>query len=225
MSTRAQIERDVALLLGEDTFSPGNGEPLWLRQVVINATDEVARRADAYQTYYDGDLDGSSETPVARSCAPGELYKITSIMVTPASGSPILLRRRNEIVSTGWMDLNLPLWRTNPTSGTPTMAVVVRPDIVLYPLPNWTASAAVRVYGFATPGEDWSGTGSVASTDSFPLPEFCRPAVVYQAALLRCVQFPTKENQMRVKMLEPMAETQIGLACRDAEREYSEGSL
>lgn len=221
MSTRGEIERDVALLLGEDSTSPGGGESLWLRQAVVNATDHVARLADAYQTYYDADLAGTSESPVTRICVPGEIYRVKAVRVTPESGDPILLREYREIVSSGWMDRRDPYWRTDPKAGTPTVAVLVRPDLILYPLPDWTATDAVRVYGFATPGEDWAGTGAVAHTDSFPLPEFCRAAVVYQAAWLRCVQFPSKENQARAQMLAGEKDAQVGLACRDAQREYS----
>ena len=223
MSTRGDVERDVALLLGEDATSPGGGEPMWLRRVVVNATDHVARVADSYETYYDADLDGTDEAPVARICVPGNVYRVKAVRVTPETGDPILFTEYEGILASGTMDRLVPEWRTDPDHGTPRYAVLARPDLILYPLPDWTASAAVRVYGYAVPGEDWSGTGTIAHTDPFPLPEFCRAAVVYHAAWMRCVQMPTKDNQTRAQMLIAERDAHIGLAARDAAKEYAGG--
>lgn len=221
MSTRAQIERDVALLLGEDATSPGFGEPLWLRRAVINATDEVARSADAYYTYYDMDLDGTANAPVERLCIPGELYKLKAVRVTQADGTERLFTEYTDIVTTAWMDRSQPTWRTDPRTGATEVVVVARPDFILYPRPTWTATAAVRLYGFGVPGEDWTTSGAVAGTDEFPLPEFCRPAVVYAAACLRCIQMPSDDNRRRREMLQAERDHHLGLACRDAQAEYS----
>lgn len=221
MSTRAQIERDVALLLGEDISSPGFGEPMWLRRAVINATDEVARVADAFYTWYDLDLDGTEEAPLERVCVPGELYKLKGVKVEQEDGDLFLFTEYEGIVTPPFMDRSYPEWRTDPKNGRTEVVVLSGTDLYLYPRVTWTAADGVRIYGFGVPGEDWTTSGAVAGTDTFPLPEFCRPAVVYTAACLRCIQMPTDDNRRRREMLEPERERHLGLACRDAGVAYA----
>lgn len=216
-STRGQIERDVALLLGEDLSSPGRGEPMWLRRCVVSAADHVARVSECFQTHFTLDIDGS---PTVQSvfCAPRELFKLDRVVVTLGNSTKVVLRAEaGQIVTPGRADEIYPTWQTNPASGSqPYICIDRRPDYILYPYPNWDAVAGADFYGWATVG-DWAGTGIEAATDEFPLPEYARMAVVYQAAYLRALQLiGAPGNADRLRFLKAEAEDQIGLLARDA---------
>lgn len=224
-TTRGDIERDTALLLGEDTDNPAFGEPMWLRRACVNACDHVARATDCYYTWFEMDLNGDP-TASDRICLPPLLYKLKRVRLTLADGTYKLFSDLDgTIVNSGWMDRNVPDWIENPEEGEPDYLALNRPDCHFYPRPNWDAAAGVRFYGLATPGEDWAGTGVMARTDGFPLPEFARQAVVYHGALLRCIQFPTKGNLARIPALQSFAQAQIGLATRDAQSEWARGRV
>ena len=129
-------------------------------------------------------------------CAPRELYRCKRVRVTDSGGSYTIIDRPAFYTKEA-MDRRYPGWDTTTTGGAPTCLVVGRPDWALYPYPNWTLASAVRLYGFAIPGDDWAGTGVMARTDPFPMAQYCIEAVVYRAALIRSVQFPTKDNLSR----------------------------
>ncbi len=217
-TTRRDIEQRVALLLGEDFTSPGFGEPEWLRQCVVMATDDVARQCDAYYTYYTLNMTGSTGSPMTSFCAPRELYKLKRVVVTLSNSSTTVLTESN-FLTREKMDNYYPSWSTTTQTGTPTTLILARPDWILYPYPTWSNTAGLKLYGFGVPAA-WSDTGTAALTDNFPLAEYCVSAVVFRAAWLRSIQFPSRENVARQPMLKAEMDYYMGLAERDAHAEY-----
>jgi hypothetical protein len=185
---------------------------MWLRQVVIDATDHVALVAECFQTYFSLDIAGAT-TPQSVFCAPRELFKMDRVVVTLSSGSKVSLKAAGgQIVTPARADELYPGWDTNPASGsTPSIVIDRQPDLILYPLPNWDATAGAVFHGWGVPG-DWAGTGVAAPTDPFPLPEYARMAVVYWAQYLRCSQFIKEPgNRERMPILHAAFEDQVGL--------------
>lgn len=217
-TTRRDIEQRVALLLGEDYNSPSFGEPIWLRQCVVMATDDVAKHCDAHYTYFTLNMTGTTGTPMRSFCAPRELYKLKRVVVTLANSSTVVLGE-DSFFTREKMDRYYPSWSTTTQTGTPASLILARPDWILYPYPTWSNTAGLILYGFAIVG-DWSGAGTEAPTDSFPLPEYMVNAVVWRAALLRSVQFPTKDNLARQPMLRSQADYYMALAEQTAHEEY-----
>lgn len=215
--TRAEIRRNVLLRLAE---APEQGrEPLYLDESVRMAADEVARRTDCYQTYYTMDINGSP-TPSTRFCLPDELYKIKSAKVINEDDTVrILTHRYRQFVSRVWMDKFYFGWQNTPAeTGAVRYIVLERPYAFLYPFPAYDKTGGLTLYGYATPG-DWS-----ADDDECPLPGYAHHAVELRAALMRCTQFPTKENQMRYPMIEREYNRAIGLVARDAMQEAADAS-
>lgn len=230
-TTRGDIKRRIRLGLVEVPGSPGWDDPLLLDEVLIQACDHVARLSDCFWTYFDLDINGSP-TPQAEFCLPrggsGELYKIKRARVTLDSGSYAVLREGKDFVNVMWMDRYCPEWATNPASGAePALLVFMGADAMLYPLPNWDEANGLRLYGFGTPGRLWnSAETDISDADEFPLPGYAELAVETYAKMLRCEQFPSKDNLARHRIFSERFERELlpGVA-RDAAVAYQRGNL
>lgn len=215
---RWELERRVGLLLGESADSPFFGEPIWLRETVIDATDQVAREADAWYTYFSLDIDGTT-TPVSEVCLPDNLYKPKVVEVLSSTGQKTLLREGVGLVTAAYLDRVLPNWKTAPELGTPRYVAFARPILYLHPRPNYLKAAAVTVRGFAVPGRLWDTTKTAPGpSDEFPLAQWAVDAVTYKAAELRCIQ--TGDGQ-RLGMITPRAREAQGIVNRMAGDSYS----
>lgn len=210
-TTRGEIKQMVRQLLMETAGSPLGDEPFWLNQLVTDETDELARRTDAYYTWFDGDIAGSTTTPQDWFCVP-RLYKLKAARVRLSSGDYRMLRPGLEIKTPAWMDRYEEAWQTDADSGDPRWLVLARGQMLLYPLPDYSYSPGIRVYGFGVPGPLWTA-GSTAEDDSdtFPLPEYAVQTLVYRCAVKRCIQAPTKENMLRLPYLERQAAKLTGM--------------
>jgi hypothetical protein len=225
------MKRRIRLGLVEVPGTPGFDDPLMLDENLIDATNHVAQEADGFWTYFDFDLDGTTSAPVSSICKPrgdsGELYKNKSARVTTPSGKISLAEGRN-IVTAAWMDKNVPEWRDTPATGnTPDYLVIAGPDYILYPLPTFTQAAGLRVYGFGTPGRLWDAEATTISDDDvFPLPNYAAPAVETYAKYLRCIQFPSKENMMRMQVFKDLFDNDLLPSVQAlAANEYGRASL
>ena len=215
---RWEIERRVGLLLGESADSPFFGEPMWLRESVIDATDQVAREADAWYTYFELDLNGSS-TAISEVCVPDNLYKPKAVEVLNSTNARTILREGRELVTPAYLDRHYPSWKENPTSGTPTHVAFARPILYLYPRVNYAKTAAITIRGFAVPGRIWNTALSAPNRDDeFPLAQWAVDAVTYKAAELRCIQ--TGDAQ-RLSMIAPRAREAQGMVNRLAGDAYN----
>jgi hypothetical protein len=224
---RYQIERSVALLLNEPVDRPGWQEPMWLREAVIDACDEVAER-DAYWGRYTLSTTGSTGTPMSSVCLPRQLYKLKRVTVTLANGSKVELLESRDIYAPGMASRLWPDWRTAPVSGgTPQGLILTAPDAVIYPRPNWTGTNNLLFEGFATPGANWANDagGAITANDPFPLEEWARRAVVYCAARARCIQDPSPNNQIRFAMINDKADEFLGWVQAQAATAYQRGTL
>lgn len=196
MATRSEIKRQIALLLGETWDTDAGNEPFWLDQLVDQATNNLCRATDCYWASATYNINGSptaEEYITLTSTAP---YRIKRIEVLDSAGNAHALTGEGEIVTQSWADSWMPSWRTSPSSGTPRVAIIARPRLYLYPRPDYDSTGGVTLYGFGLPAA-WASNSS-----TFPLEDRCIAAVVYEAAYLRCIQFPTQQNQLRLGLLD-----------------------
>jgi hypothetical protein len=233
------MKRRIRLGLGEVPGTPGWEDPLGLEECLLTATDHVARMADCYQTWYSLDITGSTATPQAEQCMPhgdsGEIYKLKRVRVELTTTGDYREFRRGSseagsaIVNAAWMSRNVPEWTEKPASGlSPDYIVLTGTGVLIYPLPTWTKSAGIRLYGFATPGRTWDLPSGYIDPDEavFPLPSYALAAVETYARMLRCEQFPSKENMLRYNMIRPRFEEDLlPDVCQKAAQEYNRGNL
>lgn len=196
MATRFDIKRQVRLLLGETWGSDGHDEPVWLNELVSQATDNLCMETDCYYTSESASLTGSVGTPQASVTAPS-LRKIMGAVLTYSdTTSKKTFSFEDDFKTAQWMDMYLPTWRSDPSSGEPLYLIIARPLVYMYPRADYTLASALTFYGYGKPAA-WA-----SETSTFPLPDHAIPAVVYEAAYLRCIQFPSKENGARLPLLD-----------------------
>lgn len=210
MATRGEIKRNIRLKCGESSQSMA--ETLLLDELIDQAVDKVAR-ADAWYTYFDADLVGTAEAPQSLICLPsagyGTIYKIKSARVWDG-GAWRIYRQGRDIVTPSWMDHNRPEWRESPVAGIPDYLVLSRPDLELYPQPNYAYASGVRLYGFGVPGKLWNRSATeVEDSDEFPLPSWCQEAVEAWAVCLRSLQKAGKEDMVRYREYKAMFDNEL----------------
>jgi hypothetical protein len=211
--TRWEVERRIALLLGENPDNPGFGEPIWLREATIDAVSYVTRFADLYESFFTYDLDGTSGTPRQRFCLPDRLYKLKEVRVSDPQGRWKTFRAGNGLVTERAAAAYDATWRTTTRSSAVELVVYAAPDLYLYPPATYTLTAGVVAHGYAVYPRSWSEStpdADPARGDVFPLPAWALEAVTYYAASLRCIQFPTPDNRLRYQMLDDRARAELG---------------
>lgn len=214
MATRSDIKRQIALLLGETWDTSAGNEPFWLNELVDQATNNLCRATDCYWSSVAYNINGSptpEEYITLTSAAP---YRIKRIEILDSADNVYALTGEGEIVTQSWADSFRPSWRTSPATGTPNMAILARPRLYLYPRPDYDKTSGVTLYGFGLPSA-WASNSS-----TFPLDDRFIPAVVYEAAYLRCIQFPSPENMMRLPLLDRERKHLFGDAEAEVAIEY-----
>ncbi len=200
MATRGEIKRNIRLKNGETGGSLA--ETLLLDEIVHQAVQKVALM-DTFYTYFDEDLEGDVGDPVTRLCLPsgseGGIYKLKAVRAWDGSAYKLFTEGRG-LVNPSWMDSRFPVWREDPEEGVPEYVVNARPDVILYPLPNYTKPAGVRFYGFAFPGKLWNPLSTeIDDDDEFPLPLWCQEAVEAWGVYLRALQTAGKNDIARAR--------------------------
>ena len=196
MATRSDIKRQIALLLGETWDTEAGNEPFWLNELVDQATNNLCRETDCYWSVAAYNIDGSPTAQEYITLTSSAPYRVKRVEILDSADNVYSLSSEGEIVTQAWADSWMPSWRTSPSQGTPRYVVLARPRLYLIPRPNYDKTDGVKLYGFGLPAS-WSSNSS-----TFPLEDRCISAVVYEAAYLRCIQFPTQENAARLPLID-----------------------
>ena len=217
--TRGDIKRIAGELLMEVRGTPGGDNDLLLDDLVVQAVDDVCRATDAYyavrtQFVYSG---------TAVYCTVPEIYKYKGAHVLDTNDE----YQRLWVLSPRQADKNFGThWRNGDADYPPRYAVMMSTNrIRLSATPNENKTAGLRWEGFAAPGRTWTydATGVAEPlTDSTeaPLPEWAQAPIPYRVAYLRCIQFPTPENQARKNDLKEEYRVLLGKVERHAAVHY-----
>lgn len=204
MATRSDIKQQVALLLGETWDTEAGNEPFWLDKLVDQAVGNICRTTDCYYTDATYNIDGSPTPDEYIPLDSNAPYRIKRIEVLDSASNIYSIINDEGIVTASWADFHIPRWRTDPASGVPDYAIIARPRLYLYPRPDYDKTSGVTLYGYGLPVA-WASNSS-----TFPLEDRVIPAVVYEIAYLRCIQFPSQENMARLPFLDQQRRFNIG---------------
>jgi hypothetical protein len=210
--TLGDIRQQCLEMFLEFEGTPGGDSSALYDNLIIRAADKVCRATDCLYGVESQDLTANQYT----YCSPN-IYRIIQMRVLDSGGiwrplSPVSVKDMGRVASTNWLN--------DPANDPPQYAVMGAPSsasgsVRLYPTPSTSRTAAIHFEGFMTTGRVWSyntdGTAKTMSDDTpFPGPQWAVDAVVYQTLILRCIQYPTKENAARMPMLQAEYRSAIG---------------
>jgi hypothetical protein len=199
--TRGAMKAALAQLFDETPGTDAGDAPFFWDQILIWATDRIAGATDCcWGIRYTATVEDQLEY-----CPPEDLHKVFFLSVLDGNS------QYQELAIVSRLRANSHLgsrWQNEASVDPPTHGVLqMGGSAYLYPPSSAARDAGLRWEGFATPGEVWAYDAvtfaAQAITDSTEHPFFAwaQQAVIWEAALIRIIQFPTAQNLARQPMI------------------------
>lgn len=218
MTLGALVTRFTAMLREYEGEGAGFDDPLTPVSLIKDAVDRFAQDSDAFwYSWQENAINGQAEY-----CAP-MLYKLRSINYFDEEGCwwPLLPK------SVADMDklYRITNWRNFQSDYNPRRVVVAGMNLILLsptpivdiPIVSPNVQPLVEMEGYAIPSVCFKTDGTTplfaALTDECPLNAACHPGIAYEAMKMRIMQYPTKENMMRLPMVERQADVYRANLC------------
>lgn len=223
MTLGAILQQFTTMLREYEGDAQAYEDPITPTRLVIQAVDRFAQDSDAFWYAWQQPAVNAQ----AEYCAP-MLYKLRSInffdgLDGASLGNwwpllPVSLTQMDGLYR--WVN-----WRNFDAIDQPRRVVIAGMNVILLspaaivadPIVSPNVAPLVEMEGYAIPSECFKSDGTTplfaALTDECPLNSACHPGIAYEAMKMRIMQYPTKENMLRLPMVSAQADVYRANLC------------